>query len=158
MMIVFGSSFAHLILLKYGGSSLADGVGPWLLRAHSVCVWFMAINGVTEAFVFASMKPDELDKRNRKMVVLSFVYIGSAWLLSRAFVCLLVRCLSVCRFVCLLVRCLSVCRFAFPFVCHSVGLAYSLFLCLLSVCLPVCLCAPSVILSFCLPVNLPFLI
>jgi len=85
MMIVFGSSFAHLILLKYGGSSLADGVGPWLLRAHSVCVWFMAINGVTEAFVFASMKPDELDKRNRKMVVLSFVYIGSAWLLSRAF-------------------------------------------------------------------------
>ena len=85
ILIVFGSSYAHLLLLNYGGVSLADGPGPVLLRVHFVCVLCMAINGVTEAYVFASMTPEQLNQHNRKMVVLSLLYLGSAWLFSRIF-------------------------------------------------------------------------
>ena len=79
---VFGFSYSHLLLRLYGGSTLSDGSGPLLLRTHSLCIWFLAINGVTEAYVSAAMTSEQLDKYNRLMVALSIIFLGSAWLLS----------------------------------------------------------------------------
>jgi len=79
---VFGFSYSHLLLRLYGGSTLSDGSGPLLLRTHSLCIWFLAINGVTEAYVSAAMTSKQLDKYNRLMVALSIIFLGSAWLLS----------------------------------------------------------------------------
>jgi len=79
---VFGFSYSHLLLRLYGGSALTDGSGPLLLRAHCLCIWFLAINGVTEAYVLAAMTSEQLDTYNRLMVVLSITFLSSAWLLS----------------------------------------------------------------------------
>lgn len=46
-------------------------------------VWYLkAINGVTEAYVFAAMSSQQLDKYNGLMVVLSCVFLFLSWLLS----------------------------------------------------------------------------
>lgn len=82
IIVVFGFSYSHLLLRMYGGSTLTEGSGPLLLRAHCLCIWFLAINGVTEAYVFAAMTPEQLNNYNRLMVVLSCTFLTSAWLLS----------------------------------------------------------------------------
>jgi len=82
IIVVFGFSYSHLLLHLYGGNTLTVGSGPLLLRAHCVCIWFLAINGVTEAYVFAAMTAEQLDRYNRLMVVLSLTFLSSAWLLS----------------------------------------------------------------------------
>ena len=86
-MIVFGFSYAHFVLLKYGGDSLVDGSGSGILqlRMHCIAVLVMAIIGVMESFAFAAMTPEELNQHNRRMVVLSIAYLGVTWLLSRIF-------------------------------------------------------------------------
>ena len=83
--VVFGYSYSHLLLHLYGGRTLTDGAGPLLLKTHCFAVWFMAVNGVTEAYVFAAMSQKELDKYNRLMVLLSAIFLGLSWLLSRLF-------------------------------------------------------------------------
>jgi len=87
IMIVFGFSYAHFVLLKYGGDSLVDGSGSGILqlRMHCIAVLVMAIIGVMESFAFAAMTPEELNQHNRRMVVLSIAYLGVTWLLSRIF-------------------------------------------------------------------------
>nr|CAG4649263.1 EOG090X04LH [Scapholeberis mucronata] len=84
IILVFGFSYSHLLLRLYGGSTLTDGSGPSLMRTHCLAVWLMGINGVTEAYVFAAMSSEQLDKYNGLMVVLSSVFLFLAWLLSRA--------------------------------------------------------------------------
>nr|CAG4636943.1 EOG090X04LH [Ceriodaphnia reticulata] len=84
IIVVFGFSYSHLLLRLYGGATLTDGPGPLLMRTHCVAVWLMAINGVTEAYVFAAMSSQELDKYNGLMVILSCMFLFLSWLLSRA--------------------------------------------------------------------------
>jgi oligosaccharide translocation protein RFT1 len=43
-----------------------------------------AINGVTEAYVFAAMSPQQLDKYNGLMVILSCMFLFLSWMLSRS--------------------------------------------------------------------------
>ena len=45
----------------YGGSQLSDG-GTHLMRAQSFYVIFLAINGITEAYTFASMDDSQLSR------------------------------------------------------------------------------------------------
>ena len=60
--LVFGYSFSHLALDIYGGSMLVEGGGAYLLRWYCVYVLILALNGVTECFVFAIMSEHEVNK------------------------------------------------------------------------------------------------
>lgn len=85
---VFGYAYSHLALDVYGGSLLSSGAGrlvsalplvvepggvcegpsafspsgPSLLRCYSCYVLLLAVNGVTECFVFAAMSQEEVDR------------------------------------------------------------------------------------------------
>ena len=60
--LCFGYSYSFLALDIYGGSLLSDGEGPTLLRWYCVYVFMLAVNGVTECFVFAAMSQSQVDR------------------------------------------------------------------------------------------------
>ncbi|KAG7326306.1 hypothetical protein KOW79_009707 [Hemibagrus wyckioides] len=77
----FGYSYSHLALDMYGGELLSSGSGPSLLRCYSFYVLLLAINGVTECFVFAAMSKEEVDRYNLVMLGLSASFLLlSYWL------------------------------------------------------------------------------
>lgn len=51
--LVFGQAYAALALDIYGGHTLSQGDGPLLLRAFCVYLVFLAVNGISECFLFA---------------------------------------------------------------------------------------------------------
>uniref|UniRef100_A0A668T6F7 Protein RFT1 homolog n=1 Tax=Oreochromis aureus TaxID=47969 RepID=A0A668T6F7_OREAU len=71
---VFGYAYSHLALDIYGGSLLSSGSGPSLLQCYSCYVLLLAVNGVTECFVFAVMSQEEVD---------NLLYIHQYFQLSR---------------------------------------------------------------------------
>ncbi|XP_013787696.1 protein RFT1 homolog isoform X1 [Limulus polyphemus] len=83
--VTFGQSYSDLLLLMYGGKSLGTGLGPFLLKWHCVYVVFLAVNGVTECFVFAVMKKGEIDKYNQKMVLVSLLFLLASFYLTKHF-------------------------------------------------------------------------
>ncbi len=60
--VAFGYSYSHLALDIYGGSLLVLGGGVSLLRCYCVYVLLLAVNGVTECFVFAVMSEDRVNR------------------------------------------------------------------------------------------------
>ena len=62
IIVVFGFSYSDVLLSVYGGEALSSGSAPLLMRAFWVYVLFLAVNGVTEAFVFSAMSKAEVDK------------------------------------------------------------------------------------------------
>ncbi|XP_072203757.1 man(5)GlcNAc(2)-PP-dolichol translocation protein RFT1 [Excalfactoria chinensis] len=80
---VFGYAFSQLALDIYGGSMLSSGTGPDLLRCYSLYVLFLAVNGVTECFTFASMCKEEVDRYNFVMLALSFMFLCISYFLTR---------------------------------------------------------------------------
>ena len=60
--VTFGYSYAHLALDIYGGSLLVDGGGVSLLRWYCFYVLLLAVNGVTECFVFAVMSEEQVNR------------------------------------------------------------------------------------------------
>uniref|UniRef100_A0A3B4CK02 Protein RFT1 homolog n=1 Tax=Pygocentrus nattereri TaxID=42514 RepID=A0A3B4CK02_PYGNA len=77
----FGYSYSYLALDMYGGGLLSSGTGPSLLRCYSFYVLLLAINGVTECFVFAAMSKEEVDRYNLVMLGLSASFLLlSYWL------------------------------------------------------------------------------
>ncbi|XP_040889161.1 protein RFT1 homolog isoform X2 [Toxotes jaculatrix] len=79
---VFGYAFSHLALDIYGGSLLSSGAGPTLLRCYSCYVLLLAVNGVTECFVFAAMSQEEVDKYNLVMLALSVSFLFLSYMLT----------------------------------------------------------------------------
>ncbi|KAK5912379.1 hypothetical protein CesoFtcFv8_002260 [Champsocephalus esox] len=79
---VFGYAFSHLALDLYGGSLLSSGAGPTLLRFYSSYVLLLAVNGVTECFVFAAMSQGEVDKYNLVMLALSLSFLFLSYMLT----------------------------------------------------------------------------
>ncbi|TRY55025.1 hypothetical protein DNTS_020760 [Danionella cerebrum] len=78
---VFGHAYSYLALDIYGGELLSSGSGPVLLRCYSSYVLLLAINGVTECFVFAAMSKEEVDRYNLVMLGLSVSFLFlSYWL------------------------------------------------------------------------------
>lgn len=83
VVIVFGQSYSHTLLYLYGGHVLTNDLLPTnLLQAHCVAVLLLAINGVTECFVFATMNNEELDKYNYVMVIFSIVFLLISYVLT----------------------------------------------------------------------------
>lgn len=65
--LVFGMSYAFLALKLYGGRALVLGdVAPSLLRTYCVYVPLLALNGVSEAFLFATLSQREIDRCERR--------------------------------------------------------------------------------------------
>uniref|UniRef100_A0A1A8A4S5 Protein RFT1 homolog n=2 Tax=Nothobranchius furzeri TaxID=105023 RepID=A0A1A8A4S5_NOTFU len=56
--------------------------GPSLLRCYSCYVLLLAVNGVTECFVFAAMSQEEVDKYNLVMLALSVSFLVLSYLLT----------------------------------------------------------------------------
>ncbi|XP_058488382.1 protein RFT1 homolog [Solea solea] len=79
---VFGYAFSHLALDIYGGSLLSSGAGPMLLRCYSCYVVLLAVNGVTECFVFAAMSQREVDNYNLVMLALSVSFLVLSYVLT----------------------------------------------------------------------------
>ncbi|XP_053171753.1 protein RFT1 homolog [Scomber japonicus] len=79
---VFGYAYSHLALDIYGGSLLSSGAGPSLLRCYSCYVLLLAVNGVTECFVFAAMSQEEVDKYNLVMLALSVSFLLLSYMLT----------------------------------------------------------------------------
>ncbi|XP_016384527.1 protein RFT1 homolog isoform X2 [Sinocyclocheilus rhinocerous] len=78
---VFGYAYSHLALDIYGGELLSSGAGPALLQCYSCYVLLLAINGVTECFVFAAMSKEEVDRYNLVMLGMSASFLLlSYWL------------------------------------------------------------------------------
>lgn len=62
--MVFGQSFAKTVLTLYGGTKFVedDGLSVLLLRWHALAIILLAINGICEGYMFATMTSIELNK------------------------------------------------------------------------------------------------
>ncbi|XP_070558753.1 man(5)GlcNAc(2)-PP-dolichol translocation protein RFT1-like isoform X2 [Ptychodera flava] len=81
--LVFGYPYAYLLLDLYGGSLLSSGSGPTLLSCYCVYVLLIAINGTMEAFVFAAMSSQDVDRYNHKLLVFSVIFLFFSWLFTK---------------------------------------------------------------------------
>uniref|UniRef100_A0A8C6U6E9 Protein RFT1 homolog n=1 Tax=Neogobius melanostomus TaxID=47308 RepID=A0A8C6U6E9_9GOBI len=79
---VFGYGYSYLALDIYGGSLLSSGTGPSLLRCYSSYVLLLAVNGITECFVFAAMSQKQVDKYNLIMLGLSVSFLLLSYVLT----------------------------------------------------------------------------
>lgn len=63
VVVAFGQTYSHTLLYLYGGSVLTENQLPAiLLKCHCFAIVLLAINGVTEGFVFATMDSKQLDR------------------------------------------------------------------------------------------------
>jgi oligosaccharide translocation protein RFT1 len=98
IILTFGVHYSELALLIYGGKMLSERLGTTLLQWHCIYVLFIAINGVTETFTFASMNSKDIDKFNRKMLALSLIFLTSSYILTKLFGCqgfIMANCLNM---------------------------------------------------------------
>lgn len=86
VILVFGQSYSYTFLFIYGGSKLVDSVLPvTLMRFHSFAIILLAINGITEAFSFATMSNQQLEKYNHVLVIFSVVFLTLSYILTIIF-------------------------------------------------------------------------
>lgn len=61
--VSFGQSYAEAVLHLYGGAKFVeDGLSVLLLKWHSLAIILLAVNGICEGFMFATMTSDELNR------------------------------------------------------------------------------------------------
>lgn len=73
--MIFGQAYSHTFLFIYGGQKLVENSLPViLLRFHSFAVVLLAINGVTEGYVFATMNNAQLDRCDPIFLAGSFYF------------------------------------------------------------------------------------
>uniref|UniRef100_A0A131Y1G9 Protein RFT1 homolog n=1 Tax=Ixodes ricinus TaxID=34613 RepID=A0A131Y1G9_IXORI len=85
IVLTFGQAYSALLLHLYGGRALSVGLAPTLLRWHSGYILFIALNGVTEAFVFAAMTREELDRHNHRLAAFSAIFLTVSYFLTTCF-------------------------------------------------------------------------
>ncbi|KHJ41313.1 Rft protein [Trichuris suis] len=83
--VIFGQSYSYTFLKMYAGEKLCSSGGPLLLKYFSIYIWLLAINGITECFMFASMRNKQLDRHRYCMLHFCFVYLLSSFILCRVF-------------------------------------------------------------------------
>ncbi|GAB1608069.1 protein RFT1 homolog isoform X1 [Argonauta hians] len=83
--MVYGYSYSFLALDMYGGSKLSSSTGPTLLRWYTVYVVVIAVNGVSESFVFAVMSKTQVDRYNNMMLGFSVTFLAGSWIFTRYF-------------------------------------------------------------------------
>ncbi|XP_077984686.1 man(5)GlcNAc(2)-PP-dolichol translocation protein RFT1-like isoform X3 [Glandiceps talaboti] len=81
--LVFGYPYSYLLLDLYGGTLLSSGTGPLLLKSYCVYVLLIAMNGTLEAYVFAAMSSQDVDRYNHKLLVFSVVFLFFSWFFTK---------------------------------------------------------------------------
>ncbi|CAD5113179.1 DgyrCDS2367 [Dimorphilus gyrociliatus] len=79
----FGQAYSFLALNLYGGELLSSDSGPCLLRTFCVYLLLLAVNGVTESFVFSVMKKNQIESYNRKMLLFSIIFVILSLILTK---------------------------------------------------------------------------
>ncbi|XP_029718765.2 protein RFT1 homolog isoform X1 [Aedes albopictus] len=73
---VFGQSYAGTLLLLYGGSEFVEGGLPeLLLRWHCLAIVLLAMNGITEGYMFATNTSKQIDTYNYYMAFFSVAFL-----------------------------------------------------------------------------------
>nr|XP_022903467.1 protein RFT1 homolog [Onthophagus taurus] len=81
--VFFGNSYSYTLLFLYGGTSLTETNLPTvLLKCHCIAVLLLAVNGVTECYVFATMNNKQLDRYNYLMVLFSISFLLLSYILT----------------------------------------------------------------------------
>ncbi|XP_046845963.1 protein RFT1 homolog [Xenia sp. Carnegie-2017] len=80
--VVFGFSYSFLALDIYGGPVLSSGEGPMQLKWHCLYILVIAINGITECFMFATMPQTAVDEYNQKMLIFSIMFLLSSFVFT----------------------------------------------------------------------------
>ncbi|XP_013118455.1 protein RFT1 homolog [Stomoxys calcitrans] len=84
--LTFGQNFSHALLYLYGGANfVADALPEKLLRCHCIAIYFLAINGITEGYMFATNTAKQIDKYNYIMGIFSIIFIVMSFVLTRIF-------------------------------------------------------------------------
>lgn len=83
---VFGQSYAGTVLLLYGGPEFVkDGLPETLLRWHSLAIVLLAVNGITEGFMFATNTSRDIDAYNWYMAGFSAIFLVLSYYLISLF-------------------------------------------------------------------------
>ncbi|KAB0793628.1 hypothetical protein PPYR_13248 [Photinus pyralis] len=83
LVVTFGQSYSYTLLNLYGGRVLTeDSLPSTLLQFHCFAVLLLAINGVTECYVFATMNDQQLNQYNYIMVLFSITFLFISYLLT----------------------------------------------------------------------------
>ncbi|XP_014097977.2 man(5)GlcNAc(2)-PP-dolichol translocation protein RFT1 isoform X1 [Bactrocera oleae] len=81
--LTFGQSYSHTLLLLYGGVDfVAGGLPEKLLRWHCLAIYFLAINGITEGYMFATNTSRDIDKYNYLMAIFSVSFLILSYILT----------------------------------------------------------------------------
>lgn len=82
----FGQSYSHSVLLIYGGADfVAGGLPESLLKWHCLAICFMAVNGITEGYMFATNTSKDIDKYNYLMAIFSISFLILSYILTSIF-------------------------------------------------------------------------
>lgn len=79
IILVFGYNFVPLIVL-YGGEKLNNALAFHLMRWQLFYTPILAVNGITECFIFASMSSSEIGNYNLIMIAFSVLFLLSIYL------------------------------------------------------------------------------
>lgn len=83
---VFGQSYAGTVLLLYGGQDfVASGLPELLLRWHAFAIVLMAVNGITEGYMFATNTSKQIDTYNYYMAFFSVTFLLLSYQLTNFF-------------------------------------------------------------------------
>lgn len=85
IVVAFGFNYSHLALLLYAGKKFADEsnmTAVTLMKAQTLYIMVIAVNGVTETFTFAAMTKDQLNFFNWILVACSAVLLLLSYLLT----------------------------------------------------------------------------
>lgn len=82
----FGQSYSHTVLYIYGGADfVAGGLPESLLKWHCLAICFMAVNGITEGYMFATNTSKDIDKYNYIMAIFSISFLILSYILTNIF-------------------------------------------------------------------------
>ncbi|XP_037936377.1 protein RFT1 homolog [Teleopsis dalmanni] len=84
--LTFGQSYSRTVLLIYGGADFVKGGLPEnLLQWHCLAIWFLAVNGITEGYMFATNTSKDIDKYNYLMAIFSISFLVLSYILTTIF-------------------------------------------------------------------------
>jgi len=85
VVVAFGLPYSYLALQIYGGDMLSSGSGPVLLRWFCIYVSLLAINGITECFMFAIMRHDDVNRHQKWLLAFCGIFLTASLLLTKPF-------------------------------------------------------------------------
>lgn len=83
---VFGQSYAGTLLYLYGGADFVEGGLPeTLLKWHCLAIVLLAVNGITEGYMFATNTSKDINTYNYYMAMFSVTFLILSYQLTNFF-------------------------------------------------------------------------